>query len=1129
MRKEIKKTIVALSTIFAMIISIVPNSITALATSKGVLPKGFTDVSIGNDGNGQESSFNSDNKEFTIVGSGDFIGKDLNSTDSYEFVSYKVVGDATITARLVDFDMTNAMYGQTGLFMRSDESTDSADYFGVYWDNKANEYRYAYRDNSSEKTGAATISGLTQDSKELYIRITKDGNTFRYTIAKDSLFTQVVSSNSQGVSCTNNTWYLGFVVSNGSSDSSAISTFDNVKIESSSKIYYDSSLDEQLLDTVENLKTVSSDSKVTLSWNDVVDAKNYVIKRATDSNGEFTEVATIESSNTTYIDSSVTNFTTYYYKVMATNDEGKSNDSQVAMAMPNNSNPLNLQYEEKAAIFNMIEEPNDTVFSSNITIKGSTDKDGAIKINQNDETVLSVDKNKNEVFEQSFILKEGRNVIEIYQTTNSGETTLKTYNIVYLKQSSYDIVVDSSFSGEDGTLVNNKATFKTIQGAVSSVSSKNKERVTILVKNGTYKEKTVVKSPYISIIGEDSKKTIWTYDDANATPKPEGGTYGTGGSASVTIKTSAIGFTAENIAIENAFEEKGNEGEQAVALNNQADQSIFVNCRFVGNQDTLLANASSGSPARQYYYNCYIEGDVDFIFGRAQAVFDNCEIASLNRNSTSNNGYITAASTWDRDSYGYLIINSRLVGLDNIADNTVSLGRPWRSSDAKYTITPGVTYVNCYMGSHITLKGWDDMSATSLASTSRFYEFGSFGPGAKLSSTRPVLTLEESKSYTMSNIFTHNSAKKYDENNDIYVDAYNNDWNPTSLANNINIHSLYIKDGKEEEETEKEIVPIESVKLNEEKIILEIGENKELIATVYPENATDKRVTFESSNESVITVEENGKVIAMGSGEAIITVKAGEKTATCLVIVNEEINNEPVIEASDITINVGDIFNPMNNVFASDTEDGDITNIVEIEENTVDTSKAGVYKVIYKVSDSKGLVVKKEIQVTVLGKILDSNELTINSLRSKTSKVTGKGIKGATVEAYINGIKVGTSTVNSKGEYSIKIAKQNPGTIIEVKMIVNNESISNTVMVIDKFKKFKVSSIKSSTVTITGVGTTGALVNAYVGDELIGSSIVDSNGDYKINIDSQKQGQKVRVEMTLLGYETVSKEISVKK
>ena len=76
-------------------------------------------------------------------------------------------------------------------------------------------------------------------------------------------------------------------------------------------------------------------------------------------------------------------------------------------------------------------------------------------------------------------------------------------------------------------------------------------------------------------------------------------------------------------------------------------------------------------------------------------------------------------------------MNSRLIGLDDIADSTVSLGRPWRSSSQTQPMTPAVTYVNCYMGDHITTKGWDDMG-DSLAATADFSEFGSFWTRCKI-------------------------------------------------------------------------------------------------------------------------------------------------------------------------------------------------------------------------------------------------------------------------------------------------------------------------------------------------------------------------------------------------------------
>ena len=76
-------------------------------------------------------------------------------------------------------------------------------------------------------------------------------------------------------------------------------------------------------------------------------------------------------------------------------------------------------------------------------------------------------------------------------------------------------------------------------------------------------------------------------------------------------------------------------------------------------------------------------------------------------------------------------------------------------------------------------------------------------------------------------------------------------------------------------------------------------------------------------------------------------------------------NAAPVIKATDKTIEVGDEFNPRDDVTAEDAEDGDLTDKIEILKNTVDPSKPGVYEVIYKVTDSKGASCTKTIKVTV--------------------------------------------------------------------------------------------------------------------------------------------------------------------
>ena len=77
------------------------------------------------------------------------------------------------------------------------------------------------------------------------------------------------------------------------------------------------------------------------------------------------------------------------------------------------------------------------------------------------------------------------------------------------------------------------------------------------------------------------------------------------------------------------------------------------------------------------------------------------------------------------------------------------------------------------------------------------------------------------------------------------------------------------------------------------------------------------------------------------------------------------LNHVPVITASDVELYVGDTFDVMNGVKASDTEDGDVTNKVTVIKNTVDVTKAGTYQVTYEVTDSEGVSVQKTINITV--------------------------------------------------------------------------------------------------------------------------------------------------------------------
>lgn len=111
-------------------------------------------------------------------------------------------------------------------------------------------------------------------------------------------------------------------------------------------------------------------------------------------------------------------------------------------------------------------------------------------------------------------------------------------------------------------------------------------------------------------------------------------------------------------------------------------------------QDTLFVNAGT-----QYYRDCQIAGEVDFIFGTGQAVFDRCDIVSLDRGSPTNNGYLHYRGEYiDRETVRF---DCRLLkGSEKMADRSVALGRPWHpSADPK--AVGHVAFLRCYMGYHI--------------------------------------------------------------------------------------------------------------------------------------------------------------------------------------------------------------------------------------------------------------------------------------------------------------------------------------------------------------------------------------------------------------------------------------------
>ncbi|MGA2117518.1 MAG: pectinesterase family protein [Bryobacteraceae bacterium] len=247
--------------------------------------------------------------------------------------------------------------------------------------------------------------------------------------------------------------------------------------------------------------------------------------------------------------------------------------------------------------------------------------------------------------------------------------------------------------------------FPTVQNAVDHALDKApigpNGRLYIEIRPGTYNERVVVPQdmPRVTLAGSDPATTIITHGQ---TARETGGTF-----FSATVDVNGAAFEAENITFENPAQ-----GAQAVAVSVHSDRARFRNCRFIGWQDTLYA--ASG---RQYYIHCYISGHVDFIFGHAAAVFEDCEIHSRG------NGYLTAVNrTRPDEPTGYAILRSRLTAEEGV--NSVALGRPWR-------VYARVVYIDCWMGPQIIPGGWDNWNKPEAEKTAYYGEYGSTGPGAR--------------------------------------------------------------------------------------------------------------------------------------------------------------------------------------------------------------------------------------------------------------------------------------------------------------------------------------------------------------------------------------------------------------
>ncbi|MFF9487682.1 pectinesterase family protein [Streptomyces sp. NPDC014676] len=293
-----------------------------------------------------------------------------------------------------------------------------------------------------------------------------------------------------------------------------------------------------------------------------------------------------------------------------------------------------------------------------------------------------------------------------------------------------------------------------VQAAVTAATGTGR---TLVIAPGTYRETVSVDADRTGMTwlgaSEDPRDVVIVHDNAAGTPKPDGsGTHGTSGSATTTVRPD--GFTARWITFANDWlrtDLPGTSGTQAVALKVQGDRSAFTHCRFLGHQDTLYADTLSlDTFARQYFSHCYAEGDVDFVFGRATAVFEHCHFRTLVRPDLTAPpyGFVFAPSTAGANPRGYLVTRSRISS--EAPDGYYKLARPWvPSSDP--TARPMLTVRETHLGAGIdAVAPYATMRDAYPWQDQRFAEYRNTGPGAVITvpGNRPRLTRAEAASHT---------------------------------------------------------------------------------------------------------------------------------------------------------------------------------------------------------------------------------------------------------------------------------------------------------------------------------------------------------------------------------------------
>lgn len=251
----------------------------------------------------------------------------------------------------------------------------------------------------------------------------------------------------------------------------------------------------------------------------------------------------------------------------------------------------------------------------------------------------------------------------------------------------------------------------------------------IVLDKGVYREKIEIHVPDIEIVGAGKEDTVIVYGDYAKKLDEIGREYNTFRTYTAAVLADGVSFrdlTVKNDAL--YPEEKG----QEVALTVYADGFTADNCGFISTQDTIFCGPlppdlierydgflkdelRRSGEMKQIFKNCLIAGNVDFIFGCGDTLFDSCEIRSVY--DVRGHGYTAAPAHSLSQEIGFVFKECRFTNDGEVRDGSIFLARPWRDYGKS-------SFICCEYGSHISPEGFDKWNDTERDKTARFAEYG---------------------------------------------------------------------------------------------------------------------------------------------------------------------------------------------------------------------------------------------------------------------------------------------------------------------------------------------------------------------------------------------------------------------